>query len=146
MHIISLEETGEILVTTYLDESQIPENQPNTWKIDKENLPEAPVQTWEIIEGVVTVNQEKLAAYHRSIMPSLSRRQFKLALLENGLLSTVEQMIESIEDPTVKARIQIEYSESERFERTNQSVQYMLGVLDLTSDQVDEMWCYAMTL
>ena len=55
-------------------------------------------------------------------------------------------MIESIEDPTVKARIQIEYSESERFERTNQSVQYMLGVLGLTSDQVDEMWRYAMTL
>ena len=55
-------------------------------------------------------------------------------------------MIESIEDPTVKARIQIEYSESERFERTNQSVQYMLGVLGLTSDQMDEMWRYAMML
>ena len=146
MHIISLEETGEIRVTTYLDESQIPENQPNTWKIDKENLPEAPVQTWEILDGVVTVNPEKLAAYHRSIMPSLSRLQFKLALLENGLLNTVEQMIESIEDPIIKARIQIEYSESERFERSNESVQYMLGVLNLTSDQVDEMWRYAITL
>ena len=146
MHIISLEETGEIRVTTYLDESQIPENQPNTWKIDKENLPEAPVQTWEMLDGVVTVNPEKLAAYHRSIMPSLSRRQFKLALLENGLLNTVEQMIESIEDPIIKARIQIEYSESERFERSNESVQYMLGVLNLTSDQVDEMWHFAMTL
>lgn len=77
---------------------------------------------------------------------ALTRRQFKLALLENGLLETVEQMIESIADPTVKARIEIEYSESERFERTNQSVQYILGVLDLTSDQVDEMWHYAMTL
>ena len=146
MHIISLEETGEIRVTTYLDESQIPENQPNTWKIDKENLPEAPVQTWEILDGVVTVNPEKLAAYHRSIMPSLNRRQFKLALLENGLLSTVEQMIESIEDPTVKARIQIEYSESERFKRSNESVQYMLGVLNLNSDQVDDMWRFAITL
>ena len=146
MHIISLEETGEIRVTTYLDESQIPENQPNTWKIDKENLPEAPVQTWEMLDGVVTVNPEKLAAYNRSIMPSLTRRQFKLALLENGLLNTVEQMIESIEDPTIKARILIEYSESERFERSNESVQYMLGVLNLTSDQVDEMWRFAMTL
>ena len=146
MHIISLEETGEIRVTTYLDESQIPENQPNMWKIDKENLPEAPVQTWEILDGVVTVNPEKLAAYHRSIMPSLNRRQFKLALLENGLLNTFEEMIESIEDPTIKARIQIEYSESECFERSNESVQYMLGVLELTSDQVDEMWRFAMTL
>ncbi len=146
MHIISLEETGEIRVTTYLDESQIPENQPNTWKIDKENLPKAPVQTWEILDGVVTVNPEKLAVYNRSIMPSLSRRQFKLALLENGLLNTVEEMIESIEDPTIKARIQIEYNESERFERSNESVQYMLGVLNLTSDQMDDMWRYAMTL
>ena len=146
MHIISLEETDEIRVTTYLDESQIPENQPNTWKIDKENLPEAPVQTWEILDGVVTVNPEKLAAYNRSIMPSLSRRQFKLALLQNGLLNTVEEMIESIEDPSLKSRIQIEYSESERFERSNESVQYMLGVLELTSDQVDEMWRFAITL
>lgn len=55
-------------------------------------------------------------------------------------------MIGAIEDPTLKSRIQIEYSESERFERTNESVQYMLGVLDLTSDQVDEMWRYAITL
>ena len=146
MHIISLEETDEIRVTTYLDESQIPENQPNTWKIDKENLPEASVQTWEILDGVVTVNPEKLAAYNRSIMPSLSRRQFKLALLQNGLLNTVEEMIESIEDPSLKSRIQIEYSESERFERSNESVQYMLGVLELTSDQVDEMWRFAITL
>ena len=76
----------------------------------------------------------------------LARRQFKLALLENGLLDTVEQMIESIEDPIVKTRIQIEYSESERFERTNGSIQYMLGLLELTTDQVDEMWRYAMML
>ena len=74
----------------------------------------------------------------------LTRRQFKLALLENGLLDTVEQMIESIEDPTVKARIQIEYSESERFERTNDSVKYMLGVPDLTTERVDEMWKHAL--
>lgn len=76
----------------------------------------------------------------------LTRRQFKLSLLENGLLDTVEQMIGAIEDPALKSRIQIEYSESERFERTNDSVKYMLGVLNLNSDQVDDMWRYAMTL
>ena len=92
------------------------------------------------------MSDEEKELFRLTQFKHLTRRQFKLALLENGLLSTVEQMIESIEDPTVKARIQIEYSESERFERTNQSVQYMLGVLGLTSDQVDEMWCYAMTL
>jgi predicted secreted protein len=77
---------------------------------------------------------------------SLTRRQFKLALHENNLLDTVEQTINAIEDPTLKTRIQIEYNESERFERSNQSVQYMLGILNLTADQVDEMWLYAATL
>ena len=77
---------------------------------------------------------------------SLTRRQFKLALLENNLLETVEQTINAIEDPTLKTRIQIEYNESERFERINESVQYMLGFLNLTAEQVDEMWHYAMTL
>ena len=94
----------------------------------------------------IIVDADRAAILKRQQLSSLTRRQFKLALLENGLLSTVEQIIESIEDPTVKARIQIEYSESERFERTNDSVKYMLGVLNLTSDQVDEMWHYAMTL
>lgn len=94
----------------------------------------------------IIVDADRAAILKRQQLSSLTRRQFKLALLENGLLSTVEQMIESIEDPTVKARIQIEYSESERFERSNESVQYMLGVLDLTTNQVDEMWHYAMTL
>lgn len=94
----------------------------------------------------IIVDADRAAILKRQQLSSLTRRQFKLALLENGLLSTVEQMIESIEDPTVKARIQIEYNESERFERSNESVQYMLGVLNLTTDQVDEMWRYAMTL
>ena len=76
----------------------------------------------------------------------LTRRQFKLALLENNLLATVEQMIDSIADQTLKTRIQIEYSESERFERTNDSVRYMLAVLNLTSEQVDAMWEQALTL
>ena len=73
----------------------------------------------------------------------LTRRQFKLALLENGLLETVEQMISGIEDPSIKARIQIEYSESERFERGNEAVQFMLGILNIPSSKVDEMWSSA---
>ncbi|UYF76576.1 hypothetical protein LSO58_06785 [Acinetobacter ursingii] len=77
---------------------------------------------------------------------ALTRRQFKLGLLENDLLNTVEQSIAGIEDPELKNRIEIEYNESEKFERTNDSVKYMLSILNLTDEQVDEMWRYAMTL
>lgn len=102
--------------------------------------------TWDGSDWVDNRTEEEKHTTYLSQFISLTRRQFKLALLENGLLDTVEQMIESIEDPILKTRIQIEYSESERFERTNESVKYMLGVLDLTLDQVDEMWRYAITL
>ena len=102
--------------------------------------------TWDGSDWVDNRTEEEKHTTYLSQFISLTRRQFKLALLENGLLDTVEQMIESIEDPTVKARIKIEYIESERFERSNESVQYMLEALDLTTNQVDEMWRYAMTL
>ncbi|MDH1518494.1 hypothetical protein N5I08_05570 [Acinetobacter johnsonii] len=94
----------------------------------------------------IIVDADRAAILKRQQLSSLTRRQFKLALLENGLLETIEQMIGAIEDPSLKSRIQIEYSESERFERTNDSVQYMLGVLNLSSDKVDEMWGYALKL
>ena len=102
--------------------------------------------TWDGSDWVDNRTEEEKHTTYLSQFISLTRRQFKLALLENGLLDIVEQMIESIEDPTVKARIQIEYSESERFERTNGSIQYMLGVLDLSTERVDDMWRYALTL
>ncbi|WP_110974775.1 hypothetical protein [Acinetobacter sp. WCHAc060042] len=94
----------------------------------------------------IIIDADRATILKRQQLSSLTRRQFKLALLENGLLETIEQMIGAIEDPTLKSRIQIEYSESERFERTNDSVQYMLGVLNLSSEQVDDIWLYAMTL
>ena len=88
---------------------------------------------------------EKNEIYLAQFLP-LTRRQFKLALLENDLLETIEQAIANVPEQTLKMRIQIEYSESERFERSNESVQYMLSILNLTEQQVDEMWLYALTL
>ncbi|MDC4316975.1 hypothetical protein NOL39_08260 [Acinetobacter baumannii] len=76
----------------------------------------------------------------------LTRRQFKLTLLQYGLLETLEQAIANIEDLTLKTRIQIEYNESEKFERSNESVKYMLTLLERSDDEIDEMWRYAMSL
>lgn len=76
----------------------------------------------------------------------LTRRQFKLALLENGLLDLIEQRINAIEDQQMRTRIQIEYTESVNFERKSESVLYMATLLGLSEEQFDEMWIYAMTL
>lgn len=79
-------------------------------------------------------------------LPALTRRQFKLALLENGLLEQVDVAIAAISDPVTKQRIQIEYAESTTFERLNPAVIYMCSTLGLTGEQINTMWQQALAL
>lgn len=83
--------------------------------------------------------------YVKSLKP-LTRRQFKLVLLENGLLEQVETMINSIQDVTQRTRLQIEYSEATEFQRTSDSMKYMCNLLGLTEDQINQMWEQGLTL
>lgn len=108
--------------------------------------PDSVYESWQGDQWEDIRTEEEKTLQKLSLFAPLTRRQFKLALLENNLLTKVEQAISAIEDETLKTRIQIEYTESEKFERTNASVQYMLSVLDLNEEQVDEMWRYAMSL
>lgn len=90
-------------------------------------------------------DEEKRAFYLASLRP-LTRRQFKLTLLENGLLDQFENSISAIEDDQTRALIQIEYTEATEFHRTSDSVAYMCQLLGLTDEQVDQMWEHALTL
>lgn len=92
------------------------------------------------------LSEEQLHQLYLSNLPSLTRRQFKLTLLENDLLETIETEINSIADPKQKARIQIEYSEATSFTRTSESVKYMLALLDISEEQANAMWENAATL
>lgn len=103
-------------------------------------------ETDKLLNPVRYLSDEEKEQIHLSSFPSLTRRQFKLALLDNDLLNTVEASIETIKDPIMKQRVQIEYSESERFERGNEAVQFMLGILNIPSSKVDELWMYAISL
>ncbi|WP_201555775.1 hypothetical protein [Psychrobacter sp. 72-O-c] len=77
---------------------------------------------------------------------ALTRRQFKLVLMKNDLLSAIETAISGIEDGALKARIEIEYNEATIFERTSESVAYMGAMLGLTNEQLDAMWAQALLL
>lgn len=83
--------------------------------------------------------EQKYNIYLNSLKP-LTRRQFKLALLENNLLTTIDTAINNISDPLLKARIEIEYTEATEFLRTSDSVKYMLSILELTEEQANLMW------
>lgn len=89
--------------------------------------------------------EEKRAIFLSTLTP-LTRRQFKLALLENDLLERVESTIDNIQDLTLRKRMQIEYTESVEFERQSESVIAMCEMLELSEEQVDQLWLHAMAL
>ena len=83
--------------------------------------------------------------YLQSLKP-LSRKQFKLVLLDNDLLGDLETAISSIEDTTEKKRIEIEYTESDKFARTSESVKTMFALINQTEEQINELWEKALAL
>lgn len=88
---------------------------------------------------------EKYAKYLNQLRP-LSRKQFKLALLDKDLLDNLEQKISEITDPTERKRIDIEYSESTEFARTSESVKTMFALINQTEEQINELWEKALAL
>jgi hypothetical protein len=89
--------------------------------------------------------EEKLVALTVSLRP-LTRKQFKLALLDKGLLDNLETSISTINDITKKKRIEIEYVESTEFVRTSDSIKAMFDLLDKTEEEINSFWQYALTL
>ena len=69
--------------------------------------------------------------YVKSLRP-LTRRQFRLALLDVGLLDDLETAISNIEDTTEKKRIEIEYTESTKFVRTSEIVKTIFALINQT--------------
>ena len=107
----------------------------DAWVIDDNLLTNSNVDS-----AVITLNQTTVEEIKLKRTPTLTRRQFKLALLANNLLDAIDNAIASIADPLVKARITIEYAESTEFVRTSDSVKYMLSILGLTEEQANIMW------
>ena len=83
--------------------------------------------------------------YLKSLRP-LTRRQFKLVLLDNDLLDDLETAISNIEDTAEKRRIEIEYAESDKFARTSEIVKTMFTLINQTEDQINELWEKALAL
>ena len=83
--------------------------------------------------------------YVKSLKP-LTRRQFKLVLLDNDLLGDLETAISNIEDTIEKKRIEIEYTESDKFARTSESVKTMFALINQTEEQINQMWEQGLTL
>lgn len=77
---------------------------------------------------------------------SVTRRQAKQALLLNGLLGNVQPAIDAITDATQRAMIQIEWDDSQVFERNRPALIALGAALGLTNAQLDALFIEAAQL
>jgi hypothetical protein len=77
---------------------------------------------------------------------SVTRRQAKQALLINGKLSLVQPAIDAIPDPAQKAMIQIEWDDSQEFQRSRSTVIAIGTAIGLDSAQLDDLFRQAVLL
>lgn len=111
------------------------------------------VQQWEVQE-LFSTQAEKDAAIaadieakrKASVPASVTRRQAKQALLLNGLLGNVQPAIDAIPDATQRAMIQIEWDDSQVFERERPALIALGSALGLTGAQLDALFIGAVQL
>ena len=105
-----------------------------------------PVEVDKHLNPMKYMTDEQLFDIYVKSLKPLTRRQFKLVLLDNDLLDGLETAISNIEDTTEKKRIEIEYTESDKFARTSESVKTMFALINQTEEQINELWEKALAL
>jgi|SRR5690606_8343115 len=98
---------------------------------------------WSEEDGVWVLDEEE---DRKSKIPRIiTMRQARLQLHKVGLLTSVDEAIESLpEPPRIAARIEWEYSST--MERNKEFVTLVGGALGLTDDEIDDMFIEAAKL
>ena len=101
--------------------------------IDK-NVPTEPIESWYIEDGQIKIDQGKLAQLNRERMPTLTPIEFDIKLNNNGLYETVQELIKD------NFEMRTTYNRATFFSRTTSFIDQARIALNLTDEQVDEMW------
>lgn len=80
-----------------------------------------------------------------AVPASVTRRQARLALLQAGLLETVNATIAAMPSPA-KERAQIDWDDAQTFDRDNQLLVQMAGALGLNDAALDALFVAAAAL
>ena len=112
----------------------IPENTPYFIK-EKKDMPDAPLEAWVLLDdGSILVDSVRLVQYTRQQMPTLTPIEFDIKLVDAGLYDQVQGLIQS------DVKLKIAYNRATFFNRTDPFIDQARIVLNLTDEQVDEMW------
>jgi hypothetical protein len=77
---------------------------------------------------------------------SVSMRQFRLALVEKGLLRDIESLVNSLGDSTAEQKIKIEWEYATTINRNNVWVNDLLTKMNMTNEQINDIFLVALTL
>lgn len=95
----------------------------------------------------VTKTPEEIEASLKSQIPSaVTMRQGRLALLQFGLLDTVDSALAAIEDSIQRRAAQIEWEYATEIRRDSPLVTQLSSSLGLTEKQMDQLFLLASTL
>ena len=100
--------------------------------IDREIL--EPIETWYIENGEIKIDQQKLIEFNRKNMPQLTPIEFDIKLNNAGLYDTVQDLIKD------NFEIRIAYTRATFVSRTDPFIDQARIALNLTDEQIDEMW------
>lgn len=103
----------------------------------------------QILNALAQFNKNYVWAvtYETPPTPTLTRRQFRLALATNGYsLADIEALIAQIEDDMQRQIIQIEWQDATTFIRTSPNLLTMANLMGLSAEQVDALWAQGLAL
>ena len=120
---------GNMVVEAFTQEVEV--NFPHV-VIDREIL--EPIETWYIEDGEIKIDQQKLIEYNRKNMPTLTPIELDIKLNDAGLYDTVQDLIKD------NFELRIAYNRATLFSRTDPFIDQARIALNLTDEQIDEMW------
>ena len=130
MKTIAYYKDNNLIVTTFTDASQ---NFDFPHVVVDREISE-PIETWYIEDGEIKIDQQKLLEFNRQQMPLLSPIQFDIKLNNAGLYDAVQALIKD------NFNLRIAYNRATFFSRTDPFIDQARIALNLTDEQVDEMW------
>ena len=129
MKIAYLNEDGLLFTETYTSSTIV--DFPHV-VIDREIS--EPIESWYIEDGEIKIDREKLSQFNRTQMPTLTPIQFDIKLNKAGLYDAVQELIKD------NFELRIAYNRATFFSRTDPFIDQARIALNLTDEQVDEMW------
>lgn len=88
----------------------------------------------------INLTQAEIHELYLKTLKPITRRQFRLALFDEDLLSTVEHSIDNIGDSALRERVQIEYRDADYIDRTSPTVALMASFIGFDDEQVNLLW------